>query len=90
MEGLLSTGPSSYIVNHPSPHPCARENGALQVVPGSHLLGRQVHRRTGDLAGVAEETMEQVASSAQLVTSLCHMSHLVTRHGKAVSMGIPL
>lgn len=39
---------------------CYRENGALQVVPGSHLLGRQVHRRTGDLAGVAEETMEQI------------------------------
>jgi len=39
---------------------CYRENGALQVVPGSHLLGRQVHGRAGDLAGVPASTMDQI------------------------------
>ena len=43
----------------------SRENGALQVVPGSHLLGRQVHGRTGDLAGVSEKTMDQVGEREQ-------------------------
>jgi len=39
---------------------CYRENGALQVVPGSHLLGRQVHGKAGDLAGVPTGIMEQI------------------------------
>ena len=29
-----------------------RENGCLQIIPGSHLLGRLDHSRKGDLASV--------------------------------------
>jgi len=39
---------------------CYRENGALQVIPGSHLLGRQIHGRSGDLAGVPDNKMEEI------------------------------
>ena len=31
------------------------ENGCLQIVPGSHLLGRLNHNRKGDLASVDTE-----------------------------------
>lgn len=39
---------------------CYRENGALQVIPGSHLLGRQAHFKVGDLASVGEERIKQI------------------------------
>lgn len=33
-------------------HKCYKENGCLQIIPGSHLLGRLNHNRKGDLATI--------------------------------------
>ena len=36
------------------------ENGCLQIIPGSHHLGRLNHGRSGDLASIDEERMEAI------------------------------
>ena len=40
--------------------PTYRENGCLQIVPGSHKLGRLDHKRKGDLASVDTERLEEI------------------------------
>ncbi len=40
--------------------PCTRANGCLQVIPGSHRLGRIDHVLTGDQAGADLDRVEQV------------------------------
>ncbi len=40
--------------------PCTRANGCLQVIPGSHRLGRIDHVLTGDQAGADLTRVEQV------------------------------
>eukprot|EP00092_Neocalanus_flemingeri_P059564 GFUD01071221.1.p1 GENE.GFUD01071221.1~~GFUD01071221.1.p1 ORF type:complete len:299 (-),score=117.54 GFUD01071221.1:88-945(-) len=40
--------------------PCYRENGCLQIIPGSHKLGRLDHRKKGDLASVDTERLEEI------------------------------
>ena len=42
------------------PHSCLRENGCLQILPGSHKMGRLDHQRKGDLASVDKERLEEV------------------------------
>lgn len=37
-----------------------RENGCLQILPGSHKMGRLDHQRKGDLASVDEKRLEEV------------------------------
>ncbi|WP_445193943.1 phytanoyl-CoA dioxygenase family protein [Sphingomonas sp. Tas61C01] len=44
-----------------------RENGCLQVVRGSHRLGRIEHQLTGDQAGADPERMEQILQRYELV-----------------------
>ena len=51
----------------PDPHavfiaitPCNRENGCLQIVPGSHLLGPLPHTPQGADSGIEEKTWNQI------------------------------
>ena len=37
-----------------------RENGCLQIIPGSHHLGRVNHGRSGDLASVDQERLDAI------------------------------
>ncbi|WP_435018867.1 phytanoyl-CoA dioxygenase family protein [Tundrisphaera sp. TA3] len=47
--------------------PCTRQNGCLQVIPGSHRLGRIEHVLTGDQAGADAERVEHVLTRLPLV-----------------------
>ena len=47
--------------------PCTRQNGCLQVIQGSHRLGRIDHALTGDQAGADLERVEQVLERLPLV-----------------------
>ena len=38
----------------------SRENGCLQIIPGSHKLGRLNHGRSGDLASVDQERLDAI------------------------------
>ena len=40
--------------------PCTRENGCLQVIPGSHECGRIDHKLTGDQAGADMERVTEL------------------------------
>ncbi|MEA3181809.1 MAG: hypothetical protein QOI59_5332 [Gammaproteobacteria bacterium] len=44
-----------------------RENGCLQVIRGSHTLGRIEHQLTGDQAGADPERVEQILKRYELV-----------------------
>jgi ectoine hydroxylase-related dioxygenase (phytanoyl-CoA dioxygenase family) len=48
--------------------PSTRENGCLQVLKGSHLLGRLEHGRFGDQTGADPERVE----AAMKVLELCY------------------
>ena len=47
--------------------PATRENGCLQVVPGSHLLGRIDHVLSGDQAGADKERVDEILKRMDLV-----------------------
>jgi ectoine hydroxylase len=47
--------------------PATRENGCLQVIRGSHTLGRIEHQLTGDQAGADTERVEQILKRYELV-----------------------
>jgi ectoine hydroxylase len=47
--------------------PATRENGCLQVLKGSHLMGRVEHSLTGDQAGADMERVNEVARRLELV-----------------------
>ena len=52
--------------------PATRENGCLQVLRGSHLLGRLSHGKVGEQTGVDEERMALV--EAQFERVYCEMA----------------
>jgi ectoine hydroxylase len=47
--------------------PCTRENGCLQVIEGSHRLGRVDHVLTGDQAGADPERVEKALERLPLI-----------------------
>ena len=47
--------------------PCTRENGCLQVIKGSHHLGRLDHQQTGDQAGIDPERLEAIVARLETV-----------------------
>lgn len=47
--------------------PATRENGCLQVLKGSHLMGRVDHRLTGEQAGADMERVEEARKVLELV-----------------------
>jgi ectoine hydroxylase-related dioxygenase (phytanoyl-CoA dioxygenase family) len=47
--------------------PCTVENGCLQVIRASHLLGRLDHRATGEQAGVDPERLAAIQARLQTV-----------------------
>jgi ectoine hydroxylase-related dioxygenase (phytanoyl-CoA dioxygenase family) len=47
--------------------PATRENGCLQVIEGSHRLGRIEHVLTGDQAGADQKRVEQILKRLPLV-----------------------
>ncbi len=47
--------------------PCTRENGCLQVIRQSHLLGRLEHRLTGEQAGIDPERIEAITARLETV-----------------------
>lgn len=47
--------------------PCTRENGCLQVLRGSHRLGRLDHGQYGDQSGADPERVEQAVKVLELV-----------------------
>jgi ectoine hydroxylase len=52
--------------------PATRENGCLQVLKGSHLMGRIDHALTGDQAGADQERVNEAAKRLELV--YCEMN----------------
>jgi ectoine hydroxylase len=62
--GVLSPNlTSAYIAVDPA----TRENGCLQVIRGSHTLGRIEHTLTGDQAGADPERVERILERYELV-----------------------
>jgi len=57
--------------------PCTPANGCLQVIPGSHRLGRIDHVLTGEQAGADPERVERVLERLPLV-------HVEMRPGDAL------
>ena len=47
--------------------PCTKENGCLQVLEGSHLLGRIDHQKVGDQTGADPERVQQAAKVLPLI-----------------------
>lgn len=47
--------------------PCTRENGCVQVLRGSHRLGRVDHILTGDQAGADPDRVEEIMQRLELV-----------------------
>ncbi len=47
--------------------PATRENGCLQVIQGSHQLGRIDHLRSGDQAGADRERVDEILKRMELV-----------------------
>jgi ectoine hydroxylase len=52
--------------------PATRENGCLQVIKGSHLIGRIEHGKTGDQAGADLERVNEALRRLELV--YCEMN----------------
>jgi ectoine hydroxylase-related dioxygenase (phytanoyl-CoA dioxygenase family) len=52
--------------------PATRENGCLQVIKGSHLMGRIEHAKTGDQAGATLERVNEALKRLELV--YCEMN----------------
>jgi ectoine hydroxylase len=52
--------------------PATRENGCLQVIKGSHLIGRIEHGKTGDQAGADLERVSEALRRLELV--YCEMN----------------
>lgn len=52
--------------------PATRENGCLQVLKGSHLMGRLDHTLTGDQAGADRERVDEASKRLELV--YCEMA----------------
>jgi len=50
--------------------PCFKENGCLQIIPRSQLLGRLDHSQQGELATVNKERMEHIQKLLGLQCSL--------------------
>jgi ectoine hydroxylase len=62
--GVLSPNlTSAYIAVDPA----TRENGCLQVIRGSHALGRIEHKLSGDQAGADPERVERILERYELV-----------------------
>lgn len=52
--------------------PATRENGCLQILKGSHLMGRLEHVLTGEQAGADQERVEEASKRLELV--YCEMA----------------
>src|SRR5262245_45738579 len=68
--GIRTTGTGTRTAPvHPTPaaHPSTRENGCLQVIECSHLLGRVDHVLTGDQAGADKERVAAILERFPLV-----------------------
>ncbi len=46
---------------------CTRENGCLQVLKGSHHLGRLDHKQTGEQAGIDPERLDAITARLETV-----------------------
>ncbi|MES3022466.1 MAG: phytanoyl-CoA dioxygenase family protein [Pseudomonadota bacterium] len=60
--------------------PCTRENGCLQVIRQSHLLGRLDHRLTGDQAGIDPERIAAITERLETVHVLMQPGDLLLFH----------
>ncbi len=60
--------------------PCTRENGCLQVIRASHLLGRLDHRLTGDQAGIDPERIDAITARLETVHVLMAPGDLLLFH----------
>ncbi len=60
--------------------PCTRENGCLQVIRASHLLGRLDHRLTGEQAGIDPERIDAIAARLETVHVLMAPGDLLLFH----------
>lgn len=60
--------------------PCTRENGCLQVVRGSHRLGRLDHQVTGTQAGIDPERLAAIETRLETVHVLMNPGDLLLFH----------
>lgn len=60
--------------------PCTRENGCLQVVRGSHHLGRLEHQVTGAQAGIDPERLDAIEARLETVYVLMNPGDLLLFH----------
>lgn len=56
-----------------------RGNGGLQVIRGSHKMGRIDHGRIGEQAGADMERVEQVGAIVPPSASITHFSELILK-----------
>lgn len=60
--------------------PCTRENGCLQVIRGSHHLGRLDHQVTGAQAGIDPERLEAIEARLETVHVVMNPGDLLLFH----------
>lgn len=60
--------------------PCTRENGCLQVIKGSHHLGRLDHQVTGAQAGIDPERLEAIEARLETVHVVMNPGDLLLFH----------
>ncbi len=59
--------------------PATTENGCLQIIPGSHPLGRIDHVLTGDQAGADPVRVDAILQRSPCNTSRCNPATSITR-----------
>ena len=64
--------------------PNTRENGCMQVVRGSHLLGRLDHQVTGEQAGIDDARIEAITQRLETVYLVMEPGDLVLFHANTL------
>lgn len=63
---------------------CTRENGCLQVLTGSHLLGRIDHGKVGDQTGADPARLEEIKKICPLVYAVMAPGDALFFHGNTL------
>jgi Phytanoyl-CoA dioxygenase (PhyH) len=69
--------------------PCTRENGCLQVLAGSHRLGRVEHGRFGDQTGADPERVEAASKVLELVYGIMDPGDALFFHSNTLHRSDP-
>jgi ectoine hydroxylase len=70
-------------------NPATKENGCLQVLKGSHLLGRVEHGRTGGQTGADLEMVDEAKRRCELVYVECEPGDALFFHANLLHASSP-